>query len=347
MKDRVILHLDMDAFFPAIEERENPQFRGMPVIVGADPRGGRGRGVVSSASYRAREYGIHSAMPISQAYKLCPEAIFLPVNGELYGEVSKRIFDIVREKVPIVEQVSVDEAYLDTSYLSWGEAEALAKELKQKIWKTEKLTCTCGIAPNKMLAKIVCEKAKPDGIGMVEPKEAEKFLEPMEVEKIPGIGKKTAEILHSSDLHTVADLRKLSEDEMEDLFGKRGKDTYWRVRGVDSSPVVAEREVKSIGKEYTFEQDTRDPEALVHIFEKLSKEVANEVEEQGFSFKTITVVCRFTGFETHTKAKTLDSPSTDLGILRVEAMKLFLNFIVTNLKPIRLIGVRVTIARAS
>ncbi|MCH7604664.1 hypothetical protein IID24_01620 [Patescibacteria group bacterium] len=196
-----------------------------------------------------------------------------------------------------------------------------------------------------MLAKIVCEKAKPDGIGVVKPKEAESFLEPMEVEKIPGIGKKTAEIFHSSDLHTVADLKKLPEDAMEDLFGKRGKEMYRRVRGVDNSPVVAVSEVKSIGREYTFEQDTRDPEALIRIFEKLSKEVAREIEEQDFSFKTITVVCRFAGFETHTKSKTLKSPASDSGTLRVEAMKLFLNFVVTNLKPIRLIGVRVTIAQ--
>jgi len=348
MKDRIILHLDMDHFFTQVEERESPHFKGKPVVVGAEPKDGRGRGVVSTANYEARKYGIHSALPISEAYRLCPEAIFLPVNGKLYAETSENIMQILRKETSLVEQVSLDEAYLDVSFLkSYTKARDLAKKLKQDILKKEKLTCTCGVAPNKMLAKIVCEKAKPDGIGMVKSKEAGKFLEPMEVEKIPGIGKKTAEILHSSDLHTVADLRKLSEDEMEDLFGKRGRDMYERVRGIDRNSVVAEREIKSIGKEHTFEQDTRDPEILIHVFERLSRDVAGEIEEQGFSFKTITVVCRFTGFETHTKAKTLKNPSDDSGVLRVEAMKLFLNFIVTNLKPIRLIGVRVTIAQAS
>ena len=344
MNHRIILHLDMDAFFAQIEERENPHFQGKPIVVGAEPEEGKGRGVVSTANYEARKYGIHSAMPISQAYRLYPEAIFLPVNGELYGEVSKRIFSIVHEKVLVVEQVSIDEAYLDVSHLSWEEAEALAKELKQEIWKTEKLTCTCGIGPNKMIAKMACEKAKPNGVGVVKEGEAETFVERLHIENMPGIGKKTAAILRASNVDTIEKLKELSEHEMEDLFGKRGDAMYQKVRGKDDVAVVSERQVKSIGKERTFAKDTRDPETLIHVFEKLSREVAHELEEQDFLFTTITVVCRFQGFETHTKSITFKKVSNDFGALRVEAMKLFLKFIVANPKPIRLIGLRVTIA---
>jgi len=336
----------MDHFFTQVEERENPHFQGKPIVVGAEPNEGKGRGVVSTANYKARKYGIHSALPISQAYKLCPEAIFLPVNGALYGKVSKRIFDMVRQKVLIVEQVSVDEAYLDVSHLSWEEAEVLAKELKQKIWKTEQLTCTCGIGPSKMIAKMVCEKAKPDGIGIVKEEETESFVENLQIENMPGIGKKTATMLRTSNLDTIAKLKKLSEHKMEELFGKRGKEMYQRVRGKDQATIVTEREIKSIGKEHTFGKDTRDPEILIRVFEQLSHEVAHDLKEQNFLCKTVTVVCRFQGFETHTKAKTFAQASNDFNVLRVEAMKLFLKFIVSNPKPIRLVGLRVTIGKS-
>ena len=352
MENRIILHIDMDAFFPAIEQRENPQFRGLPVVVGADPKQGRGRGGVSSASYEARKFGIHSAMPISQAYKLCPEAIYLPPNFELYSKVSGNIMEIMRGFSEVMEQVSLDEAYIDVSKNFtivnktsekdvWKKAEEFAGKIRKAIWEQENLTCSCGVGPNKMIAKIACEKAKPDGILMVKADEAEVFLEPLDVQKIPGIGVKTAQILRASKLNTVGDLKRLSQDDMEELFGIRGEAMYWKVRGIDEAPVVAEREVKSVGKEHTFEQDTRDPELLIQTFEELSREVAREIEEEGFSFKTITVVCRFTGFETHTKSKTFKQPSKSSAVLRAEAMKLLLKFIVEKQKFIRLIGVRV------
>src|SRR3989344_8905694 len=169
MKERIILHLDMDAFFAAIEERENPHFRGKPVVVGADPLNGKGRGVVSTANYEARKYGIHSALPISTAWKLCPEAVFLPVNGALYSEVSSRIMEILRKHASIVEQVSLDEAYIEINSKSktqnpkqpWREVEEFARKLKQEILEQEQLPCSVGVGPNKMIAKIACGKAKP------------------------------------------------------------------------------------------------------------------------------------------------------------------------------------------
>lgn len=345
---RVIVHIDMDAFFAAIEERENPQFRGKPLVVGADPKQGKGRGVVSTANYEARRFGIHSAMPISQAYKFCPQAIYLPPNIELYRKVSDRIMDIIRGFSQVVEQISLDEAYVDITKKGeekkiWQRAEEIAQKMRKKIFEEEKLPCSCGIGPNKMIAKIACEMAKPKGVKIVTPEEAESFIERLDIHKIPGIGVKTAAILRSSGFQKVKDLKKLSLHELEDLFGKRGKEMHMRVRGIDESPVAPEREVKSIGKETTFERDNRDPELLIRTFEQLAKQVAQELKEQELQFQTITVVCRFSGFETHTKSKTLAMPSQDEGVLRSEAMKLFLKFLLEKQKPLRLLGVRVKI----
>ena len=398
MNPRIIIHLDMDAFFAQVEERENPQFKGKPVVVctstplsvhpsrdvvlipeewdsnknanhpervkrvegwSADPKGGRGRGVVSTANYEARKFGIHSALPISQAYRLCPGAIFLPPNFELYSIVSDNIMKIIQSFSEQVEQTSLDEAYIDiTEKLRstfsaiankrdqskvWEKARGIAEDMRRTIWEQEKLTCSCGVGPNKMIAKIACGVAKPNGVKVVRSKEAAAFVEPLDVEKIPGIGKKTAAILHLADIQLVADLKKLSVHDLEDLFGVRGKEMYGRVRGIDEDSVVAAKEVKSIGKEITFEKDTRDPELLIQTFEQLAKQVASETLEQGLLFRQITVVCRFTGFETHTKSETLKKPFESETVLRKEAMKLFLRFLLEKQKPVRLIGVRVRI----
>ncbi|HZX50056.1 MAG TPA: DNA polymerase IV [Candidatus Paceibacterota bacterium] len=345
MANRIIILLDMDYFFAQVEERESPQFKGKPVVVGADPKEGKGRGVVSTANYVARKYGIHSAMPISKAWQLCPTAIFLPPNFELYSRTSENIMNIIRGFSDKVEQTSLDEAYIDVSFCkTYKAAEKIAKDMRKEILEKERLTCSCGVGPSKMIAKIACEMAKPDGIGVVTEKEAEKFVEPLDIEKMPGIGQKTAAILRSSNFQTVADIKKLSEHDLEDLFGVRGKEMYFNVRGIDNSQVETEREAKSIGKEVTFETDTRDPELLVLTFEQLCRQVAQELKEEGQAFKTVTVVCRFSGFETHTKSKTFKEASYDQGLLRAEATKLFLRFLVEKQKPLRLIGVRVQLA---
>jgi len=268
------------------------------VVVGADPHSpageGKGRGVVSTANYEARKYGIHSALPISQAYKFCPQAIFLPPNFDLYSRTSAHIMNIIRKFSERVEQVSLDEAYIDVSFAkSYTGAQKIAEQMRTEILKQEKLTSSCGVGPNKMIAKIACEAAKPDGVRVVGERQAEKFVEPLDIEKMPGIGKKTAAILRKSNFKTVADLKKLSEHDLENLFGVRGKEMYLRVRGRDDNPVELEREVKSIGKEVTFGQDTRDPELLIRTFEQLKTQVAKEIHEQGVLCKTITVVCRF------------------------------------------------------
>jgi len=413
----------MDAFFAAVEERENPHFKGKPIVVGADPapeqvRYGAGpkgeiimratgRGVVATCNYEARKYGIHSAMPISKAYRLCPNAIFLPVNMELYQKVSENIMEIVKKYSPIFEQVSLDEAYLNLSLVfhdrrkqgiewAWEEAKEIARKLKAEILEKEKLTSTVGIGPNKLIAKMASEKGKPDGLLTIKPNQVRKFLEPLDIEDLPGIGPKTAEKLRPLGINKIEELKKLPRTELKNMFGVVGETIYERARGVDERPFIStlrfarvideepvtseeiiksisesanwrtkgeKRFISSIGKEYTFEKDTRDPEIIFETFEKLIKEVHDELKENNFSFKTITVICRFSDFETHTKSKTeprplkmggakvkmrmksslptLKEPINNFEILKKEAKKLLLKFLIESPKLIRLIGLRI------
>jgi DNA polymerase IV (archaeal DinB-like DNA polymerase) len=361
MQERIILLLDMDYFFAQIEERENPRFQGKPVVVGADPKHGQGRGVVSTCNYEARKYGIHSALPISQAYKLCPEAIFLPVQGELYGKVSEKIMEGVRAFFPgcPVELVSLDEGYVDISNHSmivdmrdnqgkWNLAKVLAEKLKEEVLKQQKLTCTIGIGPNKMVAKIACEKAKPNGVMVAKSNDAARFLLPLNIQEIPGVGLKTAVLLErffkKKELK-VQDVKKASKEALQELLGVFGITLYQRVRGVDKTPVCVEEKIKSIGKEHTFEKDTRHGEEILLVFRNLLSDVAKELQEQELSFKTITVVCRFQGFQTYTKSKTLKESSKDGKLLEKESIRLLLKFLTENLKPLRLVGVRIKIAK--
>ena len=340
---RIILHIDMDYFFAQIEERENPQFKGKPIVVGADPKSGKGRGVVSTCNYIARKYGIHSAMPISKAYKLCHKAFFLPVNMELYREVSERIMRIIKKYSKVWEIVGLDEAYLDISFVkSYKKAKLLGEKLKKEIFKKEKLTSTVGVGPNKLIAKLACEKAKPNGLLIIKPTQVKNFLEPLDIQDLPGIGPKTAEVLRGIGINKIKDLKNLSKSKLKEMFGKVGETIYERARGIDTSPVSSEEIIKSIGKQHTFERDTRNPRVIFGVFNKMIKEVYQEVLETKFAFRTITVICRYRGFETHTKSKTFKEPIQDLKVLKSEAKKLLLKFLIENQKLIRLIGVRVS-----
>jgi len=314
------------------------------VIVGADPKGGKGRGVVSTANYEARKYGIHSALPISKAYELCPTAIFLPVNMELYQKVSEKIMEIIKKYSKIWEIVSLDEAYLDISFLkNYQKAENLAKKLKKEIYEKEKLTSTIGIGPNKLIAKMAAEKAKPNGLLMIKLNQVKSFLEPLDIEELPGIGPKTAEVLRNLKINKIKELKKISKAKLKEMFGIVGETIYERARGIDEEQVSPEEIIKSIGQEHTFEKDTRDPEIIFATFEKIIKNVYQELIENKFYFKTLTVICRFRGFETHTKSKTLREPTQNLKILKKEAKKLLLKFLIESPKLIRLIGLRIAI----
>lgn len=345
----------MDAFFAAIEERDNPRFKGRPIVVGADPDGGKGRGVVSTANYKAREYGIRSALPISTAWRYAeearlrgmPEAIFLGVNMEKYARVSERVMDIVRKRVSAVEQASVDEAYLDLSICeNYDAAEKLAQEIKSEIREKEKLTCSVGIGPNKLVAKIASDMKKPDGLTIIRPEEVEKFMDTLSVRKIPGIGPKTEMELHKLGVKLISDLKKLSREELTKRFGKWGGGMYDRARGVDDSPVEESDEVKSIGEQDTFSKDTLDSAIIFERFDKLAKGVFDSFGASGFKkYKTIVITVRFEDFETKTRSHTLSTAASDLATIRFEGLRMLAPFFDKrenpNKKAIRLVGIRI------
>jgi len=342
---KIILHMDMDCFFAQIEMRENPRFKDKPVVVGADPKKGQGRGVVSTANYKAREYGINSATPISTAYKKCPDAVFVPVNLEYYKKVSQNILEIIKKYSDQYEPLSIDENYLDISFVSdYKKAKEIGKKLKKEILEKERLTTSVGIGPNKMLAKIASEEEKPDGLFVIKPKEVESFLKDKSIRIIPGIGPKTAQKLKQKfKLEKVGELKKIKKKELIELLGSRGKDIYKRARGIDNSPVKKEREIKSIGRENTFKENTREPEIILNTFNELIEEVYKNLKKEGLYFETVTVVCRVQNFQTYTRSHTINKPSNELETLRSESKKLLLKFLTQNLKPLRLIGVRVKV----
>lgn len=352
---RIIGHLDMDAFFASVEERDNPRLAGRPLVVGSDPEEGRGRGVVSTANYKAREYGIRSALPISTAWRLSeaahakglPLATFLEVDMHRYAEVSRRIMAIVRAHAEHVEEASVDEAYFDLSFAgSYEHAAEIAHAIKDEIRTREALTASVGIGPNKLIAKIASDKNKPDGFLVVQEDEAEDFIAPMPVRKIPGVGPKTEEELKRLGVRTVADAKRFSEPELYTMFGKWGNELYGKLRGRSDAEIVEEWEAKSIGEQETFAHDTRDANIIQERLIALAQGVHRHFTESGFaSFGSVTITVRFADFTTKTRGATLSAPARDAATLQFEAMRLFAPFFDKRENPqrkdIRLIGVRV------
>jgi len=352
---RIIAHLDMDAFFASLEEAGSPIFKGKPIAVGSDPKNGQGRGVVSTANYKAREYGIHSALPISTAWQLSQKAkaegkdevVFLPVDFERYNKASEEVFQIIKKYADVVEPASIDESYFDLSFLkTYRKAEAICKKIKKEIKDKLKVTCSIGIGPNKLISKIAAGKNKPDGLLVVKEKEAENFLEPLDIRKIPGIGPKTEQALNQHGIKVVKDLKKLSEEELQEEFGKWGSDIYNKVRGIDDDSLVENREAKSIGEQATFEHDTLNFIYIGEVFGNLCKSVFKRFLAGEFkSFKTIGVTIRFSDFETKTTAKTLKKEISSEKEFGLEALKLLLLYADRRKNPhqklIRLIGVKI------
>ncbi|MBI2640524.1 MAG: DNA polymerase IV [Candidatus Sungbacteria bacterium] len=353
--NRIIGHLDMDAFFAAVEERDHEWLRGLPVVVGADPQNGWGRGVVSTANYKAREYGIRSALPISQAWRFSeeakkrgrPAAIFLGPNFERYEETSLRIISLIRANKRIVEEASIDEAYFDLSHLnSYERAIKLCKDLKAEIFEKEKLTCSIGIGPNKLIAKIASDMQKPDGLTVVEEKDAEAFLEPLSIRKIPGVGPKTELLFRNRGINVVKDLKRFSCQELEDISGKWGRELYEKIRGHDDTPLEEDHEIKSIGEQETFSEDTLGPNFILERLSEICRRVlARMVQDEFAAFRTAVVTVRFADFETKSRSRTLVQPARTFEALRFEALKLLMPFLDHRENPrgkrIRLIGVRV------
>lgn len=345
----------MDAFFAAIEERDNPQFKNKPLIIGADPQNGNGRGVVSTANYRAREYGIHSAMPITKAWRLSekareegkPAAIFLDVNMRRYTEISGQIMTILAQYGKPLEEASIDEAYLDLSYAwSFRKAEEMCLKIKKEILKNQKLTSSIGLGPNKLLAKIASDMQKPDGLTIVKNNQVEKFLEPLPIRKIPGIGPKTEAMFRNMGIKTVRDLRIFSQTQLGNMLGKWGLELYGRIRGRDDSPVLSEYETKSIGEQETFPEDTSDFKLISERLGSMCRGVIESLEEKGFkNYRRVVLTVRFDDFETKNRSHTFPEPIESLKELEIEILRLILPFFDSRENPkrklFRLLGVRI------
>jgi DNA polymerase IV (DinB-like DNA polymerase) len=340
---RIIFHVDMDQFFAAVEEREHPEIKGKPVIVGADPKEGKGRGVVSTCNYEARKYGVRSAMPISKAWKLCPHAVFLPVNYRLYMQVSARIMDILSKYTDKFESWGIDEAFLDVTskVADYEEARKLALQIKMEILEKEKLTCSIGVGPNKLIAKIASDFQKPDGLTVVEDKDVKAFLAPLDIDRLLWVGKKTARRLRQLGINTIGDMARYDPSVLTEKFGVMGTQLYLFSQGIDNSEVGIQGAVKSIGRNVTFEKDTSDWNFVLQTLDKLCVEVQKEVKENNFLFKTVTVTARYENFETHTHGKTLPFLTDRLSDLEKAAHELMQPYLRPERK-IRLIGARVS-----
>ncbi|MDP2767726.1 MAG: DNA polymerase IV [Candidatus Methanoperedens sp.] len=339
--NRIILHVDMDSFFASVEMREKPELIGKPVVVGADPKGGKGRGVVSTCSYEARKYGIKSGMPISRAYKLCPTAVFLPVNYLLYAKVSSEVMRILRSYAEKFQQVSIDEAYMDVSNTgSFGAARQLALKIKNEIMEKEKLTCSIGVGPSKIVAKIASDYKKPDDLTVIEPSHVKEFLSPLPVRKIPGIGVKTEAELKLIGIEKIGQLADYDVQKLLSRFGKWSIYLHNLANGIDESEVREEECCKSISRETTFEEDTDNQDILNQTMEALAEDVQKALLDEGFFFKTLTIKVRYRGFITRTRAHTLLHYTDELGIIKETAKAHLLEFI--DGKMIRLIGVRLS-----
>ncbi len=340
---RFIFHLDMDHFYTAVEERERPEIRGKAVIVGSDPKGGKGRGVVSTSNYIARKVGVRSGMPISHAWRLCPEAVYLPPNFPLYIKVSDGIMEIARKYADKFEQWGIDEAFLDVTckVKDYVEAENLARQIKSEIKDREGLTASIGVGPNKLIAKVASDFQKPDGLTVVRDEEAKVFLAPLPVRKLLWVGRKTEIKLKELGVNTIGDLAKYDASTLTSMFGVMGWRMHLMANGVDSSEVEERVGVKSVSHETTFEEDTADADVILKALNALCVDVQQETENQNLLFKTVTLKIRFEHFETHTKARTLPFLTNRLYDLQKTAKELLIPYLRKNRK-VRLIGVRVS-----
>jgi nucleotidyltransferase/DNA polymerase involved in DNA repair len=333
----------MDAFYTSVEQRDHPEYHGKPVIVGADPKQGKGRGVVSAASYEARAFGVHSAMPISRAYRLCPQAVYLRGSIKKYGQVSNELMEIFGHYSDLVEQISIDEAFVDASagVKLFGDGEALAREIKKHVREEVGLTASIGVASNKFVAKVASDLEKPDGLVVVKPWEEEAFLKDLPVERLWGVGPKTAEKLHELGMYKISDITRLSEEELAEYFGKHGEHLGRLARGLDDRPVVPEHEAKSLGHETTFAEDVEDFRVVRRRLLELAEAVARRLRKHGVEGRVVTLKFRDEHFVTETRAQTLTDRTDDAGVLFETAMEL-LGRIKTKNRRVRLLGISVS-----
>lgn len=337
----MILHCDMDAFYASVEERERPELAGKPVIVGGSPER---RGVVSAANYVARRYGVHSAMPAAMARRLCPHGVFLPPRIDFYSEVSRQIRDIFERFTPLVEPLSLDEAFLDVtgSEHLFGPAVEIARQIKAIVRQETRLVVSVGVAANKFLAKIASDLRKPDALVVVEPGHEQEFLDPLPVERLWGVGTQGSKAFQRMGVRTVGQLRQWSREALQSRFGAGGEHLWQLAQGIDERPVVPQREAKSISHETTFAQDVADRDVLRACLLELTEQVGWRLRRHRLRGRTVHLKVRFADFSTITRAQTLPAPTAITQELWQAAEALLCHRLPKGHPPVRLLGVGVS-----
>ena len=337
----MILHIDMDAFYASVEERENPRLIGQPVIVGGTPEG---RGVVAAANYAARKFGVHSAMPAVTARRLCPHGVFLPCRMDFYASVSRQLCEIFERFTPLVEPLSLDEAFLDVTGSEglFGPSAEIGQQIKRVIRTELRLVASVGVAPNKFLAKIASDLEKPDGFVMVAPDRVQAFLDPLPVERLWGVGKVAAVALHTLGVRTIEQLRRLPVDDLVGGFGKSGEHLWQLAHGIDDRRVVPDREAKSISHETTFAADISDAEVLRAWLLELTEQVARRLRRHQLRGRTVQLKLRFADFSTITRAQTLPEASHVTQEIWQAAVELLETALPMGHRAVRLVGVGVS-----
>ena len=330
------MHVDMDAFFAAIEQFDDPLLRGKPVLIGLD----RPRGVVATASYEARTFGCHSAQPMAVARRLCPEAVVVPPHGGRYRQVSQQVFEIFHDFSPLVEPLSIDEAFLDLTGTDrlFGPPADVARAIKKRIHDQTGLTASVGLAPNKFLAKLASDLEKPDGLTVIAQADVERVLGPLPIGRIWGVGPATESRFQAMGVRTISALRRLSCEKLGHRFGREGERYYRLAWGMDSRPIVPDSRAKSIGQEETFESDVSDLGHLRFVLLSQVEQVARRLRKHGFRARAVTVKIRYGAFETITRACTLETPTDLSDDLWRAARRLFDRWVERSFVPVRLIG---------
>jgi DNA polymerase IV len=341
-RERVIMHADLDAFFAAAEIRRRPELRGLPVIIGGRPGG---RGVVAAASYEARAYGVHSAMPVAQATRLCPDAVFLPGDGDYYRDLSRQFRTILESYSPLVEMVSVDEAYLDISHSrrTLGTPREAAARIKQDVWDDLQLVVSLGVASSRLVAKIASDLDKPDGLQVIDPGDEERFLAALPVEKMPGIGPKASMRLREMGVRTLGEMTRVPATVLEPVFGRRASEVLARARGIDDRPVDPDGgPAKSVGHERTFGQDLTDISDIRREIYRLAERTGRDLRRKGMHGAVVAVKLRYADFETVGKQRRLSRPTSAHQEMIPVVAKLVEELLDQRSAPVRLLGVRVT-----
>ncbi|WP_214808357.1 DNA polymerase IV [Exiguobacterium sp. s144] len=338
--ERKIIHIDMDAFYASVEQRDRPRLKGVPVVVGGPPHA---RGVVATCSYEARKYGIHSAMPSRRAFQLCPRAVFIRPRFDVYRAVSAQIMALFREVTPLVEPLSLDEAYLDVTenYFDQKSATYIAQYVLQQIKERTGLTASAGVSNSKLVAKVASGYEKPNGLTVVPPEDVMSFLSPLKIGDLHGVGKVTEQALRKQGIETVADVQAMPVEQLRALLGRdRGTELHAMAHGIDERPVRPERERKSIGSETTFEEDTEDIDTIFETLIRESKSVIASLQKKELVCRTITIKWKTDTFQSRSKRHTFSEETADEERLLEETTKLFNG--ITFDGPIRLIGMTVS-----